>query len=189
MPECFQKLFLKPQFHLILEIVFNKSCQTFKTIYILCTQVQCIGHLSTYNREGANDVCSPFKRDPSPLSQGTLWHLRWQIFCRLSGESQETDLYTCVLCEYLWKRLVVRCFCFNPFFTELECSIAIQLSFNLLLAPYFLCKRSFKNFYNDRTKKKIYKQLGMLIKQVKVEIFVIQLGKSKQTSFCKGDQK
>lgn len=48
---------------------------------------------STYDGEGANDVCSSFKRDPSPLSQGTLWHLRWQIFSHLSGESQETVTY------------------------------------------------------------------------------------------------
>lgn len=99
----------------------------------------------------------------------------------------DCDLYTCVLCEYLWKRLVVRCFCFNPLFTEPECSITMQLfTLNSTTASMYMYE-VLKEFLM-RTKKYwiIYKQLGILIKHLRMGIFVIQPGKSRQASVVQG---
>lgn len=84
---------------------------------------------STYDGEGANDVCMQFIQ-AGPLTSLSGDFVTPKVTNLLSLVQRipgDCDLYTCVLCEYLWKRLVVRCFCFNPLFTEPECPIAMQL--------------------------------------------------------------
>lgn len=99
---------------------------------------------STYDGEGANDVCSSFKRDPSPLSGDFVTPKVTNLLSPVQRIPGDCDLYTCVLCEYLWKRLAVRCFCFNPLFTEPECSIAMQLfTLNSTTASMYMYKEKF----------------------------------------------
>lgn len=102
----------------------------------------------------------------------------------------DCDLYTCVLCEYLWKRLVVRCFCFNPLFTEPECSIAMQLfTLNSTTASMYMYE-VLKEFLM-RTKKYwiIYKQLGILIKHLRMGIFCYSARQEQTGKCCTGNLK